>query len=90
MAGSKTTTVTFGGRAYAVWKTSDNRYIAFVPTTPITSGSLDLLQMFKWLTSKGWLAAGAVLDQICYGVEIVYTDGAPRTFTFTDFSITSA
>ena len=87
-SGSRVASVTFGGRAYQVWKTSDSRYIAFVPTSPMTSGSLDLLAMMRWLTSKGWLASGSTLGQICYGVEIVSTGGRPATFTFTDFSIT--
>ena len=87
-SGRRVASVTFGGRSYQVWKTSDSRYIAFVPTSPMTSGSLDLLAMMRWLTSKGWLASGSTLGQICYGVEIVSTGGRPATFTFTDFSIT--
>jgi hypothetical protein len=88
-AGNKVTSVNLGGRTYNVWKKSDNKYIAFVPTAPMTSGSVDLLQMFKWLQSKGWVSGGATVGQICYGVEIVSTNGAPATFSFTDFSITS-
>jgi hypothetical protein len=88
-AGSRVATATFGGHTYNVWKESDNKYIAFVPTTPMTSGNLNLLEMFKWLQSKGWLNSGATVGQIDYGVEIVSTDGKPATFSFTDFSITS-
>lgn len=87
--GPATTTVTFGGRSYAVWKTSDSHYIAFVPAAPITSGTIDLLRIFKWIIGKGWLGATATLGQICYGVEIVSTNGVKQTFTFSDFSITS-
>jgi Glycosyl hydrolase family 12 len=88
-AGSKVTKVTFGGRTYDVWKTSDNKYIAFVPKAVTTSGSLDLLQFFNWTISKGWLPANSTLGQIDYGVEICSTNNRPATFHFTDFSITS-
>jgi hypothetical protein len=89
-AGSQVTTATLGGRTYDVWKTSNSRYIAFVPTAVLTSGTLDLLQIFTWTMSQGWLPADSTLGQICYGVEIVSTDGADATFQFTDFSITSS
>jgi hypothetical protein len=88
-AGNKATTTTFGGRTYDVWKTSNNQYIAFVPTTVFTSGTVDLLEILKWTISQSWLPANSTLGQICFGVEIVSTNGANATFNFTDFSITS-
>jgi len=87
-AGNKVARVGLGGRTYNVWKTSDNHYIALVPTAVMKSGSIDLLAIFKWLMSKGWLPANSTLGQIDFGVEIVSTDGRNATFTFTDFSIT--
>ena len=88
-AGSKAATATFDGRAYDVWKTADNHYIAFVPTSAFTSGTIDLLQLFKWTMTQGWLSTTSTLGQICFGVEIVSTAGADARFDFTDFSITS-
>jgi hypothetical protein len=88
-AGDHVTTVTLGGRAYDVWKESDNHYIAFVPTAVVTSGSVDLLAIFNWTIAQGWLPANSTLGQVDFGVEIVSTGGAPATFQFTDFSITS-
>ena len=87
-AGDQVATVNLGGRVYRVWKTSDNRYIAFVPTSVMTSGELNLLQMFKWLMSQGWLSSKSTVGQIDFGVEIVSTGGRDATFNFTDFSIT--
>ena len=87
-AGNKVARVGLGGRTYNVWKTSDNHYIALVPTAVMKSGSIDLLAIFKWLMSKGWLPANSTLGQIDFGVEIVSTDDRNATFTFTDFSIT--
>jgi Glycosyl hydrolase family 12 len=88
-AGKRAMTVTLGGRTYDVWKTSNNHYIAFVPTTTLTSGTLDLLEIFTWTIAQGWLPEDATLGQICFGVEIVSTDGQDAMFEFTDFSITS-
>jgi len=87
-AGDRVATVTLGGRTYRVWKTSDSHYIALVPTAVMKSGSIDLLEIFTWLMSKGWLPDNSTLGQIDYGVEIVSTDGRDATFSFTDFSIT--
>ena len=89
-AGSQVANVIFGGRTYNVWKTSDSSYIAFVPTVVFTSGSVDLIEIFNWTISKGWLPASSTLGQICFGVEIVATNGTSATFQFTDFSITSS
>jgi hypothetical protein len=55
-AGSRVTTATFGGRTYDVWKTSNNHYIALVPDAPFTSGTLDLLEIFRWLMDQGFWA----------------------------------
>jgi hypothetical protein len=88
-AGSKAATVSLGGRTYDVWKTFDNHYIAFVPTVAVTSGSMNLLEIFQWLMSRGWLATNAYVSQIDFGVEIVSTNGTDARFDFTDFSITS-
>jgi len=88
-AGSRAMTVPFGGRSYDVWRTANNHYIAFVPSAPFTSGTVDLLEMFKWLMAEGWLASASTLGQIDFGVEIVETGGSDATFTFTDFSITT-
>lgn len=88
-AGSKVMTTVFGGRTYDVWKTSNNQYIAFVPTIVFTSGTVDLLEIFKWTISQGWLPSNSTLGQICFGVEIVSTNGSDATFYFTDFSITT-
>jgi len=88
-SGSQAATVTFGGRTYNVWKTSSNGYIAFVPTVVFTSGTMDLLEIFKWTMSKGWLPSNATLGQIDFGVEIVATNGTNAPFKFTDFSIST-
>ena len=54
----------------------------------LTSGTIDLKAMLNYLVAQGRVASNATVDQICYGVEIVDTGGAPATWKFTDFSIT--
>jgi hypothetical protein len=88
-SGSLAATVALGGVTYNVWKTSNNGYIAFVPTVVFTSGTVDILEIFKWTMSQGWLPANATLGQIGFGVEIVSTNSTNATFKFTDFSITT-
>src|SRR5262249_13557575 len=88
-SGGRASTMTFGGRAYEVWKTSNNGYIAFIPSTPFTSGTVDLLEIFRWVMNRGWMPANSTLGQIDFGVEIVSTNSTDATFQFTDFSITS-
>lgn len=79
--------ITFGGRAYRVYKRTDSGYIAFVSSDNFTSGTVDLLEMMNWTIGRGWLPANSTLNQICFGVEIVSTDDTEATFQVTDFSI---
>ncbi len=88
-AGSLSATVILGGVTYNAWKTSDNSYIAFVPTVVFTSGTVDILEIFNWTMSKGWLPANSTLSQLDFGVEIVSTNSTNAVFKFSDFSITT-
>ena len=85
--GSYVQDVTFGGRTYKVYKNPGSGYIAFVATTNFTSGTVNLLDIMKWVIAKGWLSGKSTLNQICFGVEIVSTDDAEATFQVTAFSI---
>jgi hypothetical protein len=87
-SGSDLATVSFGGRSYQVWRTGS--YIAFVADTNFTAGTVDLLAIFHWLITAGWIPASSTLGQIDYGAELVSTNGAPATFSFTNFSVTTS
>jgi hypothetical protein len=87
--GSPQGTVTFDGRSYTVWKGTGN-YTAFVPNSNFTSGTLNLLEFFQWLMAKGWVPANSTLSQVDYGVELVSTNGAPETFTFSGFTVNAS
>jgi hypothetical protein len=51
---------------------------------------VNLLDFFRYLTAKGWLAGNATLGQAGYGAELVSTNGAPATFAFSNFSVTAS
>lgn len=85
--GSYVQDVSFGGRTYKVYKTSNSGYIAFVTTANFNSGTIDLLEIMNWTIARGWLSAKSILNQICFGVEIVSTDDTNATFRVSTFSI---
>jgi len=87
-SGSAQGTVTFGGRSYTVWKSGS--YIAFVANSNFTSGTMNLLQFFQWIIGKGWIPADSTLSQVCYGVELVSTNGVPATFSFSNYSVSAS
>lgn len=87
-SGSVQGTVTFDGRSYTVWKSGS--YVAFVANANFTSGTLNLLQFFQWMVGKGWIPADSTLDQVCYGAELVSTNGVPSTFTFSNYSVSAS
>jgi Glycosyl hydrolase family 12 len=86
-SGSVLATVSLGGRSYQVYKSGS--YIAFVAGSNFTSGTMDLLAFFNWVIAQGWMPASSTLGQVDYGAELVSTNGAPATFTFTNFSVSA-
>lgn len=87
-SGSVAASVTLGGRGYQVWKSGS--YIAFVADANFTSGTMNLLQFYDWIIGQGWIPASSGLGQIDYGAELVSTNSAPATFSFTNFSISTS
>jgi hypothetical protein len=81
-------TVTVNGQSYTVWKTGT--YIAFVANANFTSGTMNLLAFFQWIIGKGWIPADSTLGQVCYGAELVSTNGVPATFTFSNYSVNAS
>lgn len=84
--GSPMATVTIGGQSWTAWK-GNGGYMAFVANSNITSGTVNLLAFFQWVIAKGWVPGDSTLNQVDYGVEICSTNGAPATFSFSDFSV---
>jgi hypothetical protein len=84
--GSPMATVTIGGQTWTAWK-GNGGYMAFVAKSNLTAGTLNLLAFFQWIIARGWVPAGSTLNQVDYGVEICSTNGAPATFTFSNFAV---
>lgn len=84
--------VTVSGLTWDLWASSDNSYIAFVPSggAAYPSGTLDLKAFFSYLMSAGHIATTSTLSQIDYGVEICNTNGVTATFPVTDFSVSTS
>ena len=87
-SGSVQETASFDGQSYHVYKSGS--YIAFVETTNVTSGTVNLLAFFNHIIAKGWIPSTSTLGAIDYGVELVSTGGADATFAVTEFSLTSS
>jgi hypothetical protein len=87
-SGSVQGTVTVDGRTFTVWKSGS--YIAFVANSNFTSGTVNLLAFFQYIIGKGWIPGSSTLSQVCYGVELVSTNGAPATFTFSNYSVNAS
>jgi hypothetical protein len=80
--------LSFSGMTWDLYATDDNEYLAFIPSRPLTKGTLDLKAFLDYLVKNGRVPANSTLGQICYGVEVVSTGGKPARFQFTDFSVT--
>lgn len=79
--------VTIDGQGFHAWQDGSD-YVGVYMDTFETSGSVNILDVFKWLQAKGWMSATATLTAIGYGVEISETPG-PETFQITNFSLTA-
>jgi glycosyl hydrolase family 12 len=85
--GTQGGTTTFGGRSYDIWNTSDNLHLTLVATETLSSGQLDLLEIFKWAITQGYTPVAPTLGQIDFGVELVSTGGSSATYRVDDFTL---
>ena len=80
--------LSFSGMTWDLYATDDNEYLAFIPSRPLTKGTLDLKAFLDYLVKNNRVPANSTLGQICFGVEVVSTGGKPATFQVTDFTVT--
>lgn len=87
--GTRVTQAMLGGRTYDVWSstTGTPTKITLVSTATFTSGTVDLLQVLKFVISQNLVPAGVTLQQIEFGVEIASTGGLDATFQLNRLSI---
>lgn len=89
----KTDTVTLGGVTYVAWTRKNSNggdYIALVAKDADqmrSSGVVDLLAVFRHLTSLGWLKPADTVAAVNYGVEVCSTEQVPATFYLDDFQL---
>ena len=50
---------------------------------------MNLLAFFQYIIGKGWIPSNSTLSQVCYGPELVSTNGVPETFTFSNYSVSA-
>lgn len=86
-SGTTQGTVTYDGQTYTIWKSGS--YIAFVDNTNVTSGTVNILDFYNYIISKGWIPSTSTVGQIDYGIEVCSTNNAPATFAVNNFSITA-
>jgi hypothetical protein len=92
-AGTKVASkVSLGGRAYDVWwspGSGSGGYVVFYANATVTSGTVDLLQLFNYAAAHGWLPANSKVTQLSFGVEVCSTGGQDATWTISDYAITA-
>jgi hypothetical protein len=92
-AGNKVASnVSLGGRSYDIWwapSSGTGGYVVFDAKAAFTSGTVDLLQLFTYSVSHGWLPASSTVDQLSFGVEVCSTNGQNATWTVSNYSITA-
>jgi hypothetical protein len=79
--------VVLGGHAYDVWWASSSGYLAFNANPTFAAGTVDLLLLFNYAVTNGWLPAGSTVDQLSFGVEICSTNGQDATWTVSGYSM---
>jgi hypothetical protein len=89
----KTGGVTLGGISYIAWTRKNSNggdYIALVAKDKAnmrSSGTIDLLAVFKWLQGMGWLKATDTLAAVNYGIEISSTEFKTVAFRMNDATL---
>ena len=81
--------IKISGLSWDLYASSDNSYIAFVPSDgrAYPSGTLDLTAFFNYLIHGGQVASTSTLSQIDYGVEVVSTGGGTVRYNVTNFQV---
>jgi hypothetical protein len=81
--------ITISGLSWDLYASSDNSYIAFVPSQgrAYPSGTLDLTAFFNYLIQHGRVLSTSTLSQIDYGIEVVSTGGGTVRYDVTNFRV---
>lgn len=86
-------TATFGGQRFTVYRAPGTSHgypsgpVFFVLNHNETSGTIDILAVFRWLQHSGFLSSGASLDAVDFGWEICSTNGVPEYFSVSHYTL---
>jgi hypothetical protein len=80
--------VALGGGTWDVWQGSGG-YLAFKSTSTMISGTVELLQLFNYAATNGWLPTTSVVSQLAFGIEVCSTDGKDANWTIEKYSLTA-
>ncbi|HEY4106220.1 MAG TPA: hypothetical protein VGM44_20110 [Polyangiaceae bacterium] len=86
------TAVMLGGHSYDVWYsagTGTGGYLAFYANQTISSGTIDLLEIFEYAVTNGWLPASSTVNQLSFGIEVCSTNDQDATWTIDNYSLTA-
>jgi glycosyl hydrolase family 12 len=74
--GTRQTSATVGGHTWDVYSGSNgsNKVFSFVRQGNISSGSVDVLAVLRWIEAKGWFG-NVTLGQVQFGFEITSSSG---------------
>jgi hypothetical protein len=84
--------VSLDGRSWDVWwspSSGTGGYVVFYANTTVTSGTVNLLALFQYGASHGWLPSTSTVDQLSFGIEVCSTNGQNATWTISNYSITT-
>ncbi len=87
-SGSKQGTFTDNGHTYDVWSDGSG-YVAFVAQSNFTTGTVNILNFFNYVVSKGWASANSTVTQLDYGIELVSTNAQSAVFNVNNFTLTA-
>jgi hypothetical protein len=86
-------TARFGGQTFTVYRDHgvSNGYpsgpVFFVLNHNETSGTVDILAVFRWLQRSGFLTSSAGLNAVDFGWEICSTNGVPENFAVSRYAL---
>jgi hypothetical protein len=88
-------TATFNGQTFTVYR--DPGTSKGYPSGPVffvlnhneTSGTVDILAVFRWLQRSGFLTSSAGLNAVDFGWEICSTNGVPEYFSVSRYTLSS-
>lgn len=86
-------TATFNGQTFTVYRDQGTSHgypsgpIFFVLNHNETSGTVDILAVFRWLQRSGFLTSSAGLNAVDFGWEICSTNGVPENFAVSRYTL---